>query len=786
MATVNRDHTKLICDIGELSAIITDASDLDAMLQRIVDTAALHMEADVCSVYLFDETSKELVLRATRGLLPSSVGNVRLRPGEGLTGLAFSEQRPICEGDAPSHPAYRYFPGIGEEVYRSFVAVPILRGRRPVGAMTLQSKLPGHFSAEDVQVFRAITMQLATTIEMARLLLTLEAPPVSITPSTLPELRFVRGQVGSEGCAIGEAVVIRQPSLSEIRALMRSATLELPDFRRAVTTTEKQLEHLEELAGERLSDVTAVIFSAQLLMLRDQSWLGAMEEQIAAGTPPAEAVYSVVLNYVELFDRMDNAYMREKRYDVMDVGRRLLANLSGHRDAESRLEGRIAIAAELLPSEVLKLGLEKVGGIVLLSGGVTSHVAVLARSLDLPLIFVDEPRLLDIPHGTRVVLDARQGNLYVSPAEEVEQRFREQEETRDSALQMAAGMREQTHTADGARVYLLANINLLADVEVARAYKAEGIGLYRTEFPFMIRNDLPSEEEQLRIYRRLVEGMPGREVTFRTLDVGGDKVLSYFDYAAEANPFLGLRSIRFSLRHRDVFLQQVRAILRAAHDTQVRIMFPMISSPDELAEATAAVDECRAALQREGMPACQQVQLGMMLEVPSVLEMMDELSARADFFSIGTNDFVQYMLAVDRTNVNVADLYVPHHPAVLRGLHRAISAALRHGRDVSVCGDMAHDPRFVRFLLGIGVRKFSMSARYLPRVQEAIFATHIDDAQAFARRLLAECSVVGTTRVLEDGQLHGPLDARRDGQQAEQKAEQKAGQQAGQVARPID
>ena len=752
MATVNRDHAKLICDIGELSAIITDASDLDAMLQKIVDTAARHMEADVCSVYLFDEARQELVLRATHGLLPSSVGNVRMRPGEGLTGLAFSERRPICEDDAPSHPNYRYFPGIGEENYRSFVAVPILRGRRPVGAMTLQSKNPGHFSPEDVQVFRAITMQLATTIELARQLLALENPSASIAQAlALPELRFVRGQIGSEGCAIGEAVLIRQPSLAELRALMGSATLALPDFRRAVADTEKQLEHLEALAGERLSDVTAVIFSAQLMMLRDQSWLGAMEDQIGAGTGPAEAVYRVILNYVEIFDRMDNAYMREKRYDVMDVGRRLLANLSGHRTVESRLEGRVAIAAELLPSDILKLGLEKVSGIVLLSGGVTSHVAVLARSLDLPLLFVDEPRLLDIPDGTRVVLDARQGNLYVAPGEEVEQRFHEQEDTRRSAVQSAEGMREETHTADGTRVYLLANINLLADVEVARSYKAEGIGLYRTEFPFMIRNDLPSEEEQLRIYRRLVEGMPGREVTFRTLDVGGDKVLSYFDYSAEANPFLGLRSIRFSLRHRDVFLQQVRAILRAAHDIKVRIMFPMISSPDELDAAAAAVDECRASLRREGIPACEHVQLGMMLEVPSVLELMDELARRADFFSIGTNDFVQYMLAVDRTNVNVADLYIPHHPAVLRGLHRAITGALRHDRDVSVCGDMAHDPRFVRFLLGIGVRKFSMSARYLPRVQEAIFATRLDEAQAFAQRLLAESSISGTTRVLEGG-----------------------------------
>jgi phosphotransferase system enzyme I (PtsP) len=239
MATINRDHAKLICDVGELSAIITDASDLDAMLQKIVDTAAGHMEADVCSIYLFDEAGKELVLRATHGLLPSSIGNVRLRPGEGLTGLAFSERRPIREDDAPSHPNYRFFPGIGEESFRSFVAVPILRGRRPVGAMTLQSNQPGHFSAEDVQVFRAITMQLATTIEMARLLLTLEAAPASLAPApALSDLRLLRGQVGAEGCGAGEAVLILQPSLAEIRALIGTTALALPDFRRAVAATE--------------------------------------------------------------------------------------------------------------------------------------------------------------------------------------------------------------------------------------------------------------------------------------------------------------------------------------------------------------------------------------------------------------------------------------------------------------------------------------------------------------------------------------------------------------------
>ncbi|HEX7599874.1 MAG TPA: putative PEP-binding protein [Polyangia bacterium] len=347
-----------------------------------------------------------------------------------------------------------------------------------------------------------------------------------------------------------------------------------------------------------------------------------------------------------------------------------------------------------------------------------------------------------------MVLDATQGNLFVAPDALVEQKFREKEELRLRALQVRDSLLDQTHTRDGSRVHLLANINLLADLEVARSYKAEGVGLYRSEFPFMIRNDFPSEEEQLRVYRRLVEGMRGLETTFRTLDMGGDKMLSYFDYGAQSNPFLGLRSIRFSLRHRDVFVQQLRAILRAAWDTEIRIMFPMISSVDEFTSAASAVAECQAALAAEKLPFCQHAHIGMMLELPSVLELMPALCAQAEFFSIGTNDFIQYMLAVDRTNETVANLYLPHHPAVLRGLARAVEAPLRLGRDVSVCGDMAHEPRFVPFLLGIGIRKFSLDARYLPRIQETIAGVDLAEARDFAARLLRETTVAGTAGIL--------------------------------------
>ena len=344
---MTRDPSKLICDIGELSSIITDAADLDGLLQRIANTVAAHMEADVCSVYLYDEEKNELVLRATKGLLASAVGTVRLRPGDGLTGLAFEKRQPVCVGDALQHPHFRFFPGIGEESFRSFVAVPILRGRRGVGALTLQSRQPDHFSPEDVQNFRAITAQLSTIIEMARLLLTMEGAPRPARPLTaLADLKVVSGRVGSEGCAMGAIVHVKAPSLDDLRALQSPRPLDLADFRRAVKATERELEDLESSATAQLSDVTSIIFSAQLLMLRDSVWLNAMETLIQDGVPPDEAVHRVVVEYVERFERMENNYFREKRYDVLDVGQRLLRNLLGRQDGQGGFAGRIVIARQ--------------------------------------------------------------------------------------------------------------------------------------------------------------------------------------------------------------------------------------------------------------------------------------------------------------------------------------------------------------------------------------------------------------------------------------------------------
>lgn len=299
-------------------------------------------------------------------------------------------------------------------------------------------------------------------------------------------------------------------------------------------------------------------------------------------------------------------------------------------------------------------------------------------------------------------------------------------------------MKDKTFTKDSVRVVLLSNVNLLGDLELAKMYKAEGIGLYRTEFPFIVRNDFPSEEEQYVIYRQLIEKMPGQEVTFRTLDIGGDKVLSYFEHHhKEKNPYLGMRSIRFSLKHVDIFSQQLRAILRAGVGRDIRIMFPMISSIDEYMQAKRILTTCVDNLKEESSPCNVNPKVGLMIELPAVLEIIEELAKMADFFSIGTNDFIQYMLAVDRTNEKVSDLYLPHHPAILRALKKIVAAANKHKIDVSVCGDMAHDPKYLPYLLGIGVRKLSVNPTFLPLIQSAINKIDSRKAKKAAQTVLS-------------------------------------------------
>jgi phosphotransferase system enzyme I (PtsP) len=348
-------------------------------------------------------------------------------------------------------------------------------------------------------------------------------------------------------------------------------------------------------------------------------------------------------------------------------------------------------------------------------------------------------------------MDAALGNVYINPTPPLVNQFEEAAAMRDKAALSQESMADETFTRDGVRVQLLANINLLGELPIARQLKAEGVGLYRTEFPFMVRSTFPTEEEQYQVYRKLCNEMGHRVITFRTLDVGGDKVLSYSDASRETNPELGLRSIRFSLRYRDIFVQQLRAILRAGVESpQMRIMFPLISSLDEFLEARQVVEESIGSLAKDGLPHHNHPYIGLMLELPSTLGIIDELAQEADFLSVGANDFVQYMLAADRSNAKVAEYYRPDHPSVLRGLAKIAEAAAKAGKHVTICGEMAHETQYIPFLIGIGICSLSVDPQSLPRVQGQISRLRASDARRYAGKLLAEPSVEKIREIMMD------------------------------------
>jgi phosphotransferase system, enzyme I, PtsP len=747
-------HLNLLCNVSELAALLAGSKNIENFLQRTVEMVSRHMNANVCSIYLLDEKSNELILKATVGLNPEAIGKIRLKIGEGLVGTTLEKLKPLKEGHASSHPKFKYFSAACEDSFDSFLAVPVRRGAEKIGVLVIQHQEKDYFDKIDVMAMRAIASQLAGAIGNARFLIGDTAQPIDIPHANrifeIPE--NLKGHVASYGCAFAPATVFdKSHGLLVSAEANTNSEYTLTDFHRAVRNTTDQLQELQSRFTQRLAESVSLIFTAHLMILKDIRFISEMEKLIKKGVSVPAAVKTIARHYINLYESSTYGHIREKANDVRDLAGRILRNLERPvQDTPILIEKRIVIAPELYPSDVLRLASEDIKGIILVSGGVTSHVAIIARSLQIPLIIANHPELLQLPDGTPIVMDGESGNVYVQPSEEIISRFRSQKQDQLDTKTLSQDMSPITYSRDGVRVRLLANINLLRDLTLARDLKAEGIGLYRTEFPFLIRSAIPSEEEQFHVYKRLFDEMVGSEVTIRILDIGGEKLLAYSDTTAEANPELGLRAMRFLFRHRDIFHQQLRAILRATVEVEnPRIMFPMISSLDDFQEARQSVYKCMADLEREKLSHHQKPLIGALIELPCVVEIIDAIAAEADFLSIGTNDFIQYMLAVDRTNAKVAEYYLPYHPAVLRSLAKIVNKAKYRNKDISVCGELAHDSKYIPFLLGIGIRTLSIYPKFLPSVQKTINNLKISDANIYAEQLLAENSLKGTGEVLQ-------------------------------------
>ena len=741
------DYLNLLFDIGELADLVTGSSDLESFLELAVDLVARHFNAPVCSIYLYNEKSNRLTLKATKGLKPGAVNKIHMKPGEGLVGRSFETLSIVREGNAGKTPGFKYFKEAGEDPYNSFLCVPIKRGVEKIGVLVVQHRDLNHFEMSDERAIWAVVNHLAGSIENARLLI--EFSQTREDAEAVDSLVFVKGNAAAGGYALGKAVVLNEQQKSILYDPVPGEDQFIKqDFSLAIEKTTQELKDLQKGFEQKLPESASLIFTAHFMILKDKNFIGRMGELIDEGLNPVDAVRKVAAKYMAVFSASPHAYMREKSQDVEDLSVRILNNFRARDEKNTYEKGNIAIARQVFPSDILKYVSAGIKGIILASGGFTSHVTILARSLQIPLIIAEESGLLNLPGNTTILMDGDLGNIYINPDKKTIKLF----ETKAGVERQAhsASMESTTWTKDKKRVILLANINLLSEVPLARTLKAEGIGLYRTEFPFLIRSTFPSEAEQYVIYKKLFDEMQDHPVMIRTLDAGGEKTLAYSDSPKETNPELGLMSIRFSLKHRDVFEFQIRAMLRAAAGKKdIRIIFPLISSLDEFLEAKQVVYDCMDALSGEESEFNRDVAIGMMVELPSVLATIDEFAKVADFFSIGTNDFIQYLLAADRANKMVADYYIPCHPAVNRGIAKIAEAAYANGIEISVCGEMAHEKEYIPFLLGVGIRILSVDPQFLPMVQKTIMNLSMADAVEYAKRMLSETTVKGAKKVLE-------------------------------------
>jgi phosphotransferase system enzyme I (PtsP) len=522
-------------------------------------------------------------------------------------------------------------------------------------------------------------------------------------------------------------------------------------FLEASEAGREEIEALRERIQDQLGEDDAGIFNIHLMMLEDQGFNQKVFEVIDSGTTALYAVKSVLAGYLRSFQDMDDQYLRDRAVDIEDVGRRIIRLLSDQsRDGSLHFqEEGVLITRLITPSDAAILSTENVRGVATSAGGHTSHAIILSRSLGIPCVVGIEELLEVVQPGDYIIVDGNTGNIFINPDDNVVREYKRlQNDYRKHVVELVREKDLPAVTLDGVKVDLMANVGLLSDLKFMDYYGADGIGLYRTELPFMARSILPTEDEQYRIYRNMVEGAKGKMVNIRTLDVGGDKTIPYLNFPVEENPFLGWRSIRMCLEKVDIFKTQIRAIMRAARHGAVSILIPMVSTLEEVKGIKRLLEESRMELKSSKIPHNSSVHVGLMIEVPSAALLAGTLVREVDFLSIGTNDLTQYTLAVDRNNKRVAHMYDPMNPAILNLISITAKAARDRGIPVAVCGEIAADPLWTPLLIGMGIAELSMNASSIPLIKRSIRLIRHEDCLRAARRALKAGSSAEVRRIM--------------------------------------
>jgi phosphotransferase system, enzyme I, PtsP len=707
---------------------VNAAPNLHDALALIVHGVKDSLPVDACAVYLTDIENDQFVLMASDGLNATSVGQARVGR-EGLVGLVVERRELVVLTNAAAHPRYRLSPETGEERYGSFLGMPLIHYHRVLGVLAAWKRIHRQFDKDEVTFFVTIAAQLARAIHGAA-----AADEVNrMLSGEVQEDAFIQGIQAASGVAIGTVALLdplaKLESIPDRQA--QDIDAEETTFRTAVADLQRELGATSERLAPVLTKEVRALFDVYVRLLGNDGLVSDTVERIRAGHWALGAWRDAIAEHADVFEQMEDPYLRARAEDIREIGQRLLVRLQSE-VRESRLfpERSILVGDTIGITEIAAVPAGRLAGIVCMRGSALSHTAVLARALGIPAVVSLASLPIGRLNGCEMVVDGYQGRIYVRPSHKVLEAFQQRISEAKALSQHLIALRDvPAETPDGVRLPLYANIGLVSDIVAAQNSGAEGVGLYRTEYPFLLREAFPVEGEQYQIYRELLESFAEKPVTLRTLDVGGDKLLPYFP-VQEDNPFLGCRGIRFSLDHPEIFLIQLRAMLRAnAGLNNLQVLFPMISTVGEVDEALGLLARAHRELLEEGQ-ASTEPRVGVMIEVPSAVYLAAALAERVDFLSVGTNDLTQYMLAVDRNNAQVTTPYDSLHPAVLNAIDHVVKAAHLQRKPVSVCGEMAGDPAGALLLLGMGVDALSMSPASLSRVKLVIRSFSLQRARA--------------------------------------------------------
>lgn len=722
---------------------VVGAEDFKEALNIMVKRVAKALNTDACSIFLLDRRQGEYVLIASVGLNPQAVGHTRIPLGQGLVGLVGEREEPVNVDDASKNPHFLRIPEVKEEAYRAFLGAPIIYRRQLLGVLIVQQSEMRRYDESEEAFLATLATQLAAIVAHAEATGVI-AKMLNVHAGKTGEVIY-SGIPSSPGVGIGFGVTVYP--LLDLDSIPdrepEDIDYEITILESALAAGQEDLRILSERLTPNLPPEERALFDVYQRLL-DTSDLGAeIIEAIRRGNWAPGALREVIQAHCERLEGLENEYLRERSVDIKDLGYRVLSYLQGQdRLSPTYSDKTILIGEALTAADLAEVPEGSLAGIISAKGSSSSHVAILARAMGVPAVM----GVSDIPiyalQDKEIIVDGYYGQIYVSPSYPLKQEFERlaKEETElDKSLEP---LREKlAETKDGHRVSLMVNTGLGVDVGLSLAAGAEGVGLYRTETPFLMRDRFPTSEEQRVIYRQLLSSFSPRPVTMRTLDVGGDKSLTYFP-VKEDNPFLGWRGIRITLDHPEIFLTQVRAMLRASEGYHnLRIMLPMITDVGEVDEASRLIKKAHAEVCEEGFEI-EMPQIGVMIEVPAAVYQARALAKRVDFLSVGSNDLTQYLLAIDRNNARVANLFDSLHPAVLRALIKVVEAGHQEGKHVSICGEMAGDPSAVPLLIAMGFDSLSMSASSLIRMKWVICEFTLKRANKLLQEVLGMESTV--------------------------------------------